>query len=89
MENVTWIKDLLYVLPLLALVWKGASMANQIKQNTKDIEDLKSVVKEQNSNIIESLDRINNTMLSIKCDVEILKAYRKQECTTSTESQTK
>ena len=45
MENIAWIKDLLYILPLLALVWKGAIMSAQIKSNTKDIEDLKAVVK--------------------------------------------
>ena len=79
MENIAWIKDLLYILPLLALVWKGAIMSAQIKSNTKDIEDLKAVVKEQNSNIIESLERMNTTMLSIQNDVTILKAYRKME----------
>lgn len=79
MENIAWIKDLLYILPLLALVWKGALMSAQIKTNIKDIEELKSVVKEQNSNIIESLERMNTTMLSIQNDVTILKAYRKME----------
>lgn len=79
MENVAWIKDLLYVLPLLALVWKGASMANQIKQNTKDIEDLKAQIKDQNKNVIDALDRLNTTMLSIQADVTVLKTYRKIE----------
>ena len=79
MENIAWVKDLIYILPLLGLVWKGASMASQIKSNTKDIEDLKSLVKDQNKNIVDALDRINTTMLSIQADVTVLKTYRKIE----------
>lgn len=89
MSELVWIKDVIYLLPVAGLIWKAAMMSSKIKQNEKEIEEIKGDVKDQNKNILEALDRINTTMLSIKCDVEILKAYRKTECTTSTESQTK
>ena len=54
-------------------------MSAQIKTNTRDIEDLKVLVKEQNQSILDSLERINTTMLSIQADVTVLKAYRKIE----------
>ena len=79
MENISWLKDILYLIPLLALVWKGAIMASQIKSNTKDIEALKKDVKEQNSSILTALEKINETMNSIKVDVVELKTYRKIE----------
>ena len=82
MENIALepiISAIIYIIPLGTLIWKGASMANQIKQNTKDIEDLKAQIKDQNKNVIDALDRLNTTMLSIQADVTVLKTYRKIE----------
>lgn len=79
MSDLTWIKDIVYLLPVAGLIWKAAMMSSKIKQNEKDIEEIKNDVKDQNKNILEALDRINTTMLSIQNDVTILKTYRKIE----------
>lgn len=79
MSELIWIKDVIYLLPIAGLIWKAAMMSSKIKQNEKDIEEIKDDVKDQNKNILEALDRINTTMLSIQNDVTILKTYRKIE----------
>lgn len=79
MSDLIWIKDIIYLLPVAGLIWKAAMMSSKIKQNEKDIEEIKNDVKDQNRNILEALDRINTTMLSIQNDVTILKTYRKIE----------
>lgn len=79
MSDLIWIKDIVYLLPVAGLIWKAAMMSSKIKQNEKDIEEIKNDVKDQNRNILEALDRINTTMLSIQNDVTILKTYRKIE----------
>ena len=79
MENIVWLKDVIYLLPIACLIWKAAQLSSKIKQNEKDIELIKGDVKEQNKNILDALDRINTTMLSIQNDVTILKTYRKIE----------
>ena len=79
MENIAWLKDVIYLLPVAGLIWKAAQLSSKVKQNEKDIELIKGDVKEQNKNILDALDRINTTMLSIQNDVTILKTYRKIE----------
>ena len=36
MENIEWLKDVLYLLPVAGLIWKAAVMSSKIKQNEKD-----------------------------------------------------
>lgn len=79
MSDLIWLKDIIYLLPIAGLIWKAAMMSSRIKQNEKEIEEIKGDVKDQNKNILEALDRINTTMLSIQNDVTILKTYRKIE----------
>ena len=79
MENIVWIKDVIYLLPVAALIWKASQLSAKIKQNEKDIEILKGDLKDQNKQIIESLNNINATMAEIKTEVEVIKAYRKLE----------
>ena len=79
MENFVWIKDVIYLLPVAALIWKASQLSAKIKQNEKDIEILKGDLKDQNKQIIESLNNINATMADIKQEVAVLKMYRKME----------
>lgn len=79
MENIMWIKDVIYLLPVAALIWKASQLSAKIKQNEKDIEILKGDLKDQNKQIIESLNNINATMADIKQEVAVLKMYRKME----------
>lgn len=79
MEKIGWLKDVLYLIPLLIVIWKAATQNAQINKNTEDIKELKGIVKEQNKEILESLGELNKNMLSIRCDIEVLKAFKKKE----------
>lgn len=71
-----WISDLIYLLPLAAIIWKGALMAGQIKENQKDIDELKRLTGEQNKQILESLNTLNASITEIKIDLAEIKAKR-------------
>lgn len=71
-----WISDLIYLIPLAAIIWKGALMAAQIKENQKDIDELKKLTGEQNRQILESLNTLNASITEIKVDLAEIKAKR-------------
>lgn len=79
MDKIDWIRDVIYLLPIAGIIWKGALMSAKIKENAKEIEECKTVIQKQNDAIIESLNRLTNTMNDIKTDVSVMKALRDQE----------
>ena len=79
MDKIDWIRDVVYLLPIAGIIWKGALMSAKIKENAKEIEECKTVIQKQNDAIIESLNRLTNTMNDIKTDVSVLKALRDNE----------
>lgn len=79
MENIEWLKDLLYILPVAGLIWKAAIMSSKIKQNEKDITEMKTLSQKQNEAIIASLNKLQDTMSEIRTDVSVLKALRGEE----------
>ena len=81
MDKIDWIRDVVYLLPIAGIIWKGALMSAKIKENAKEIEECKTVIQKQNDAIIESLNRLTNTMNDIKTDVSVLKALRDNEIT--------
>lgn len=74
-----WISDLIYLIPLAAIIWKGALMAAQIKENQKDIDELKRLTGEQNRQILESLNTLNASITEIKVDLAEIKAKREKK----------
>lgn len=73
MENISWLKDILLLIPVFALVWKAAVMSSHIKQNEQDIANLKTVAQSQYNTILQKLDKMNDNMNALKLDLEILK----------------
>lgn len=74
-----WISDLIYLIPLAAIIWKGALMAAQIKENQKDVDELKRLTGEQNRQILESLNTLNASITEIKVDLAEIKAKREKK----------
>ena len=82
MENIALepiISAIIYIIPLGTLIWKASQLSSRVSQNEKDIEMLKGDLKKQNAEILNSLQKINETMAEIKTEVEVIKAMRKQE----------
>ena len=79
LSDVSWIKDIIYILPLAGVIWKGATMNSQVKRNAEEIKECKDIIKEQNNAIIAALNKISDTMNDVKLDVSVLKALRDNE----------
>jgi hypothetical protein len=73
MENISWIKDVILLIPIFALVWKAATLSGRIKQNEEDIKNLKVVAQSQYNTILQKLDEMKDTMSALRLDIEILK----------------
>lgn len=79
LSDIAWIKDIIYILPLAGLIWKGATMNSQVKRNSEEIKECKDIIQKQNEAIISSLNKLTDTMNDIKLDVSVLKALRDEE----------
>ena len=79
MENIEWIKDVIYVLPIATLIWRFALMSARIKANEEKIKEIRTITDRQNEAILASLDKLNTVMIEIQQDVAVLKALRKDE----------
>lgn len=79
MDKIQWLKDVIYILPLVGLVWKAATQNAQIKSNAEDIKELKEQIYSKNDEIIHSLNKLNESIQAIRCEVEVIKALRKKE----------
>ncbi len=79
MENITWLKDVLFLLPIAGLIWKAAMLSAKVKQNEQDIAEMKTLSQKQNEAIIASLNKLQETMTEIRTDVSILKVLRDKE----------
>jgi hypothetical protein len=73
MEKISWIKDVILLIPIFALVWKAATLSGRIKQNEEDIKNLKVVAQSQYNTILQKLDEMKDTMSALRLDIEILK----------------
>jgi hypothetical protein len=79
MNQIEWLKDIIYILPIATLIWRFALMSARVKQNEKDIAEMKTLSQKQNEAIIASLDKMNTVMIEIQQDVAVLKALRGEE----------
>jgi hypothetical protein len=76
MNQIEWLKDIIYILPIATLIWRFALMSARVKQNEKDIAEMKTLSQKQNEAIIASLNKLQDTMSEIRTDVSVLKALR-------------
>lgn len=76
MENIEWLKDVIYLIPVATLIWRFALMSARVKQNEKDIAEMKTLTQKQNESIIINLNKLQDIMSEIRTDVSVLKALR-------------
>ena len=79
LSDISWIKDIIYILPLAGLIWKGATMNSKVNRNAEEIKECKDIIRDQNNAIISTLNKLNDTINEIRLDVSILKALRDEE----------
>lgn len=44
MDKLGWLRDIIYVLPLAALIWKAAYLASEQKYQRQELERLQDIV---------------------------------------------
>lgn len=68
MEKVgDWINTLIYLIPLVTLIWKAATMAAQIKRNEEEIMRLREQVDEEK----HATDSVIVTLTGMLNDIKI------------------
>jgi hypothetical protein len=89
MDKIEWIRDVIFLLPIAGIIWKGALMSAKIKENTKEIAECKSIIQKQNDviqrqndTIMNTLNAMTNAINDIRTDVSVMKALRDQEMAT-------
>lgn len=76
MENIEWLKDVIYLIPVAGLIWKASAMSSKVKSNEDKIKEIRTITDRQNEAILASLDKMNTVMTEIQQDVAVLKALR-------------
>ena len=69
MNQIEWLKDIIYILPLAALIWKAASLASEQKYLRKEIDLLKTQNFAEKSALQQSLDKVIEDINEVKISV--------------------
>lgn len=77
------IETVAFLIPLGALIWNAATLANRVSKNEEDIKNMKTVVEKQNDAILKALEKLNESIQEIRTEVEIIKALRREEVNTT------
>lgn len=67
------IAGIIYLLPIIGVIWKAATLSSRVNQNEKDIKEVKQLQAENNKAVLDALKQLNDTMEKVRLDVEILK----------------
>lgn len=73
-SDIAWIKDIIYVMPLGALIWKAAQQASEIKEMRKDIDFAHDKIRKEEEKRDCSIDEVIKTVTEIKINVVEIKA---------------
>ena len=66
MNQIEWLRDVIYILPLAALIWKAASLAAEQKSLRKEVDGLKSQIQTDMKAALDNLDKcINEVKISV------------------------
>lgn len=66
MNQLEWLRDIIYILPLAALIWKAASLAAEQKSLRKEVDWLKSQIQTDMKAALDNLDKcINEVKISV------------------------
>ena len=69
MNQIEWLKDIIYILPLAALIWKAASLAAELKSVREQVNVLKSQYFSEKSALQQSLDKVIDDINEVKISV--------------------
>lgn len=68
-EQISWIRDVAYLLPIAGLIWKAATMAAEIREMRKDIDFAHDKIRKEEEQRDTSIDSVLDTVNEIKLTV--------------------
>lgn len=72
MEEISWLKDVVFLIPIAGLIWKASSLSSKVKEHEAALKEIKTGLKEQVAEILK-------TLADLKTDLEVIKALRKRD----------
>lgn len=79
MNQIEWLKDIIYILPLAALIWKASALASEQKSQRKEIDLLKSQNFAEKSALQQSLDKVIDDINEVKISVARIETKLEKE----------
>lgn len=79
MNQIEWLKDIIYILPLAALIWKAATLAAEQKSLRKEVDLLKSQNFAEKSALQQSLDKVIDDINDVKISVARIETKLEEE----------
>ena len=69
MDKLGWLRDIIYVLPLAALIWKAAYLASEQKYQRKELEELQDIVARNKVLADDVMKSVANSLNDLKIAV--------------------
>ena len=79
MNQIEWLKDIIYILPLAALIWKAATLAAEQKSLRKEVDLLKTQNFAEKSALQQSLDKVIDNISEVKISVARIETKLEKE----------
>lgn len=79
MSGLEWIKDIIYLLPICALIWKAAVLSSKVRQNEEDIEEIKGDTEKSSGEILKKLDIISDKLNRMQIDMAVMKEFKETQ----------
>lgn len=79
MSNLEWIKDIVYLLPICALIWKAAVLSSKVRQNETDIDEIKGDTDRSSREILKRLDIISDKLNLMQIDMAVMKEFKETQ----------
>lgn len=73
MEQIAWIRDFIYILPIAGLIWKASAMAQELKELRKDVDFAHDKIRNEEASRDTALDSMRDTVEEIKLTVVEIK----------------
>jgi len=69
MDRLGWLRDIIYVLPLAALIWKAAYLASEQKYQSQELEKLQDIVARNKVLADDVMKSVANSLNDLKIAV--------------------
>ena len=66
MEKISWLKDVIYILPVAILIWKASGLASELKHQQLEMKELKDTVARNKVIADDVMKSVANSLNDLK-----------------------